>query len=485
MVSQIRKAAILQIALSTFLAFSIHIMKKLISTALLNAKRESIREFNRCRSGQNLHPKWPLEVFLEISNICDLQCAMCHMFSGINVSRQAILRKHKRGFIDLSEIGESLDAILEHALVVHAFGYGEPTIHPNFVQVLEYLGKFAVKVDFFSHGNNLSQELCDLLVTNGVAEITISLSGSTKEDYENVYLGGKYEKVMASLARLKATRERMKSVFPEVVINSIGFHHHVMSLPAFVGKMADVGVSRIHLKPLLVTDAIRELQRHVADPNDLEVRAMIAKARQVGKQHCVRLETTEFETTVLDLGSVVEEFVPITMFPSKAKSAEMKRAMRDFSREPPVPVNNAWKDAKYFKLPAHLTPCLEPFKTFYLAQSGNVYPCCFKNDQMMLGNIQNSTASDIWSNQFSDLRTHIANGEYPEQLCRQCVTHTLYPKNHGADGIALRYGYWLRKVYGRFFLPVTELFGAARYVIDRLQKRNQNKLLLKRYRDTA
>ena len=29
-------------------------------------------------------PRWPLEVFIEVSNLCDLQCAMCHTFSALN-----------------------------------------------------------------------------------------------------------------------------------------------------------------------------------------------------------------------------------------------------------------------------------------------------------------------------------------------------------------------------------------------------------------
>ncbi|MBK8289271.1 MAG: hypothetical protein IPK95_12115 [Cellvibrionales bacterium] len=49
-------------------------------------KREAIESFLRFSQGEEF-PRWPLEVFLEVSNICDLQCAMCPTFSALNADR--------------------------------------------------------------------------------------------------------------------------------------------------------------------------------------------------------------------------------------------------------------------------------------------------------------------------------------------------------------------------------------------------------------
>lgn len=451
------------------------------SKLLLQAKRESLHEFRLFRAGQNMHPKWPLEVFLEISNVCDLQCAMCPTFSGINPSRQVIQRMYQRGFMDTDAMSGALDSIFEHALIVHAFGYGEPTLHPGFPQLLDYLAKFGVMVDFFSHGNHLSAELCDLLVTRHVSKLTISLSGSSQDSYESVYLGGRYEDVISGLARLAASRKRMNSEFPRVEINSIGFRHHVLELPLFVRQMADVGVHRIHLKPLIETDSIRDLHGHAANPNDPEVHAAISSARAIAKRRKVRLDTAEFENSAYQTQIKADTLIPIEMFPSRAKSLEMKRAMRDLSRDPPEPPGIIWENVHFFPLSPGKFPCLEPFKTLYVSQDGSTFPCCFKNDQMKLGNIHVTNVLDIWREQFRDLRKHIARGKYPEELCSQCVAHSLYPKNHGTDGLVLRYGVWFRKAYGRPFGVVAEVLAAARYVTGRFLSRNENRLVIRRY----
>lgn len=387
--------------------------------------------------------------------------------------------------MDTDAMGGALDPILEHALIVHAFGYGEPTLHPGFPQLLDYLAKFGVMVDFFSHGNHLSGELCDLLVDRHVSKLTISLSGSSQESYESVYLGGRYADVISGLARLKASRERMNSDFPRVEVNSIGFRHHVLDLPLFVRQMANVGVHRVHLKPLVETDSIGDLRGHAANPDDTEVRAAIATAHAIAKQLKVRLDTAEFENSAYRVQPVTEARIPISMFPSRAKSLEMKRVMRDLSRDPPEPPGITWEKVHFFPLPPGKSPCLEPFKTLYVSQDGSTFPCCFKNDQMKLGNIHAGNAPDIWREQFRDLREHIARDQYPEELCGQCVAHSLYPKNHGADGLALRYGAWFRKAYGRPFDLVAESLAATKYVMRRFLKRNENRLVIRKYGQEA
>jgi hypothetical protein len=76
-------------------------------------------------------PQWPLEVFLEVSNLCDLKCAMCNTFSALHTSRRGVVRSQERGFLALEQVMEPLAPLFRHALQVHAFGFGEPSIHPG------------------------------------------------------------------------------------------------------------------------------------------------------------------------------------------------------------------------------------------------------------------------------------------------------------------------------------------------------------------
>ena len=159
-------------------------------------KREAIESFLRFSEGQEF-PRWPLEVFLEVSNICDLQCAMCPTFSALNVDRFFALKREDRGVIAYETATEPLEEILKHALIIHASGYGEPTIHPQYKELLQYLSRYEALIDFFTNGMHLDDELCQHLVQGHVHRISISFSGVTAEEYENIYIGGDFDRGLA------------------------------------------------------------------------------------------------------------------------------------------------------------------------------------------------------------------------------------------------------------------------------------------------
>ena len=121
-------------------------------------KREAVESFLQFSQG-NEFPRWPLEVFLEVSNICDLQCAMCPTFSALNTDRFFALKREDRGVIAYDTATEPLDEVLKHALIIHASGYGEPTIHPQYKELLVYLSRYEALIDFFTNGMHLDDEL--------------------------------------------------------------------------------------------------------------------------------------------------------------------------------------------------------------------------------------------------------------------------------------------------------------------------------------
>src|SRR5215207_3271322 len=142
-------------------------------------KIEAIRSYaDFCRTGAS--PAYPLEIFLEISNICDLKCAMCVQFSALNAQRFNQIKSTSRGFMDQGEISENIEQALRHALLVHCFGYGEPTIHPTFRSFLDLISRYEVMIDFFTNGMHLDEEFCQFLVDRRVYQITVSFSGATK-----------------------------------------------------------------------------------------------------------------------------------------------------------------------------------------------------------------------------------------------------------------------------------------------------------------
>ena len=228
--------------------------------SLTARKQATIDSFGAFVAGGE-DPDWPLEIFLEVSNLCNLKCAMCGPFSAVNPHRHQALAEQRRGFIDES-VWRSLEPALEHALYVHAFGYGEPTLHPTFLEIIDRLSRFRVMTDFITNGMRLTQDLCDAVVSARVAGVTVSMSGATRADYESVYIGGEFDTVLSGLRRLADTRARANAHYPRIAVNSIAFRHHIESLPAFVDLMADHGVDVVEVKKLV--DDVPAMTGHAA-----------------------------------------------------------------------------------------------------------------------------------------------------------------------------------------------------------------------------
>ena len=129
-------------------------------------KRLAFESFSDFAAGKQT-PEWPLEIFLEVSNVCDLKCAMCPTFSGLNPRRFTNLQEMDRGLMQLGEHTLPLESVLEYAPVVHAHGYGEPTIHPEFTKFISYLAGFEVLLDFFTNGMHLTDALCEVMRCEG------------------------------------------------------------------------------------------------------------------------------------------------------------------------------------------------------------------------------------------------------------------------------------------------------------------------------
>lgn len=405
-------------------------------------KRETFESFFEFEDG-NGSPQWPVEIFLEISNICDLKCAMCPTFSSLNPHRFANLQASDRGLMDIEQDTVPLQTLLERASVVHAHGYGEPTIHPEFKEFITYLSEFEVLIDFFTNGMHLTQEVCDLLVAKSIYRVTVSFSGSTTEEYNNVYIGGDFDKVLAGIQRLADTKKANDSLYPRIDVNSIGFKHHVEHFPEFVRLMGEHGVNAIHLKPLSTYELIPELHQHKALP-DQHARTLLAEAEAVANDYGLALHTKPFESAPIELEKTDSTTQAIDIVDLKKHS----RGVVQMRAEKPEK-NSDYQPSGDAQFEHEGIPCLEPFKTLYAAYDGNVFPCCFKGCQSGLGKLRNDDAETIWNyEEFGKLREGILQGRYPAQMCGACIRKSTYPKSHGIDRIVHQYSRWFLKRFG-------------------------------------
>jgi MoaA/NifB/PqqE/SkfB family radical SAM enzyme len=397
------------------------------------------------------------------------------MFSAINPHRYSRLREEDRGFFDFND-RHNLDSLLERVLTVHLFGFGEPTIHPNFADMIRYVSSFETQVEFLTNWTDVNEDLCRLLVEQRVRQIMISISGSTKTDYEGMYLNGNFEKVLNNIATLGRLKKEAKSAYPVIFINSIGFKHHIEKLPDFIDLMADRGVNIISVHGLIGNADFPETIPHAAVYNPERDAELIAASMRRAEERGVILTLNQWlnqtATSPLEEIQVLErrtsgplppnirriELSEMKDFAAKIKAEHPKTADKNVPR-----VASTLEEATQQMVIAPVEGsaplrCMEPFRVAYVRRDGNVTPCCLWTEPYhSFGNVATMSGTDIWnSHAYRMTRDAIIKDVYP-QGCHFCVKSRCAPEDPQLYQ-AQSFIEWYRDGYG---IDLSESFQAG------------------------
>lgn len=157
-------------------------------------------------------PAWPVQMEFSISNTCNLQCAMC---SGEFSSAIRTHREHRApmpmpyGDAFFDELGE----FVPHLRKVNVLG-GEPFVSLESLRLLELLAASGsdVVVNVTTNGTRWTPRV-ERIFEQIPLTLVLSLDGITKETYESIRVGARFETVMTNLDRFQAYAERNQTFF--------------------------------------------------------------------------------------------------------------------------------------------------------------------------------------------------------------------------------------------------------------------------------
>jgi sulfatase maturation enzyme AslB (radical SAM superfamily) len=130
----------------------------------------------------------PKRILFDISYGCNLDCVYCRRHSPIAPSKSDRPRRSQNSFLPIEYLCSTLDdakeLLVEEILLV---GGGEPTIHPQFHQLVKEVKKRGFTLSFSTNGMLLNRELVDTLVETGVDNLTISVTGVSFDTYKKTH----------------------------------------------------------------------------------------------------------------------------------------------------------------------------------------------------------------------------------------------------------------------------------------------------------
>lgn len=328
----------------------------------------------------------PLKLEIDIVNQCNLRCVMCH-FSNAEYYKR---KKQEISVEDFARIAEQLFPLCSYISL--SLG-AEPLLHRKFGELLRITERY--KVPFvYMHTNALllNDRIIDRLIQSRFNQICISIDGATKQTYERVRVGAKFERLIANIESVNRAKKRLGARLPRLGFNVVLMRSNIMELPSLVRLAHDLkvdGVAAVHMVPLSVA---------VADPQDESLHRhkdlcnrMLDEARALAKKYRVQIT-----------------------LPDRFEAVEKPAAVRRSGGAHPVlrflPIQAAPAEAS----------CFFPWHFVAIDSGGNLLPCGWWHDEPPMGNLRTESFAEIWNNEnYRQLRAEHLNGA-GRRVCQTC-----------------------------------------------------------------
>ncbi|MBU1740602.1 MAG: radical SAM protein [Proteobacteria bacterium] len=142
---------------------------------------------------------FPLHLDIETTNNCNLKCVMCPR--TIMIDRKMTKWSPKGiGYMDLAAYRRLIDQAAEGGAYSIKLNFlGEPLIHPDVVEHVAYAHAAGLYVMMNTNGVALSAKLARRLLVAGVDDVFFSIDGATADQYGQVRVGARLEKVLRNV----------------------------------------------------------------------------------------------------------------------------------------------------------------------------------------------------------------------------------------------------------------------------------------------
>ena len=173
-------------------------------------------------------PAAPSTVMISTTNRCNLRCRMCGVKSIAG----------PRGFMDRRLFQRVIDQCrLNRVHQVALHGIGEPLLHRDLIWQIDRAKAGGLYVFFSTNGQLLNPEKIRSIVGSKLDAIRISIEGATKETYESIRSGGRFETFLGNLSELRQQRDRQRSSL-KIFITSIVMRETVSEISRFKERFA-------------------------------------------------------------------------------------------------------------------------------------------------------------------------------------------------------------------------------------------------------
>lgn len=159
--------------------------------------------------------EYPLEIDLELSSVCNLNCPFCYTIT--DDFKKSVSKK----FMDVEVAKKVIDEIGNKSVALRLSFRGESTLHPSFIEIIKYAKEKGLKeVSFLTNGSTLTDDYFEEMLKAGVDWITISFDG-LNEQYEYNRKPLKFREMYERLHSIKNIKQKNSTVKPVIKLQTV------------------------------------------------------------------------------------------------------------------------------------------------------------------------------------------------------------------------------------------------------------------------
>jgi radical SAM protein with 4Fe4S-binding SPASM domain len=317
----------------------------------------------------------PLHLTIGTTNRCNLRCWMCFR-------QNAELKPSDLTDMDSKLFEKIADQCFPYVKTVTFTVSGEPLLSNNLLETLELVQKYRIKLEITSNATLMNNDEIIKKLIRTLSALTISFDGATRETYESIRIGAKYDNVLYNITRFNSYRNELADVQrPKLGFSFVLMRSNIEEFPAFI-KLAHkfqadfISSSHVVITEPKLKDESLIFHKELANEK-------LEEAKEVASNLGVNL-------SMPPLYSLEKENVG-----DKNVSDKLERL--------------------------GIIKCPYLWSHSWIEKNGDVVPCCIaSNDRPLMGNMLNSSFSEIWNGEiYKNMRKGILTGQ-PFDVCKHC-----------------------------------------------------------------
>ncbi len=181
------------------------------------------------------------KLYVEITTRCNLSCQMCVQRVWSTPADQMPLATFTRLMEHVRELPEPP--------TIHLGGYGEPTFHPDFLEIVRLAKATGARVEMTTNGTLLTPEVNEALLDLGLDRLVVSIDSASPPGYEDIRVNSDFQHVIDNLRQLYRLKIRRagRHADPQVEIAFVAMKSNVADLPDLPRLATRIGAWKVNI----------------------------------------------------------------------------------------------------------------------------------------------------------------------------------------------------------------------------------------------